>query len=168
MYVYEIALLEELMDGISDQRANSEYCLEGVGTVSQMRNGTKVFHSVTLILNRIVRAGLALYGNLSCLNLERLLSLRGKGEDTLYDHCCTDVGVSNLIKVSHDVMIDNLNLLKEGSIGQDQEPEILGITVISYPTSNVDFFACISVSFPKQGPNFCKFHDRFSSHSYFF
>ena len=40
--VNKVFLLEILMNGICDQGTDTEYCLEGVGSWTQMGNGTQV------------------------------------------------------------------------------------------------------------------------------
>ena len=50
VHIYKALLLEELMNSKCDQRTNTENCLEGVCTRTQMGNGTQIFHAVTLLL----------------------------------------------------------------------------------------------------------------------
>ena len=73
------------MDRIGAEGTNTEYCLEGVGSRTQMGNGTKVFHGVAFFLQRVIRCGNALYGNFCRLNLKRLFCPRGSNEGTFYD-----------------------------------------------------------------------------------
>ena len=48
MNVYEVTLLEVLVDGVCDQGTYTEYSLEGVGARTQMGDGTQVFQGVAL------------------------------------------------------------------------------------------------------------------------
>ena len=83
MNVYKVTLLEVLVDGICDQGTYTEYSLEGVGARTQMGDGTQIFQGVALFLQRIVRSGRAFYRNLSGLNFEWLLCVRGSNQGTL-------------------------------------------------------------------------------------
>ena len=54
MYIYEIPLLEELMNGICSHTSHPEYGLEGVGSGTKVGNCTEVFEAVTFLLKRII------------------------------------------------------------------------------------------------------------------
>ena len=85
MNVYEVTLLEVLVDGVCDQGTYAEYSLEGVGARTQMGDGTQVLQGVALFLQRVVRSGRAFYSNLRSLDLKWLLCVRGSNQGTLYD-----------------------------------------------------------------------------------
>ena len=86
MDIYETSLLEELMDGKSDQRADTEYCLESICPGTQMGNGPQIFHAVTFFLQRIVCGRISLHSYLLCLDLKRLFCIRSGHQFTLYDN----------------------------------------------------------------------------------
>ena len=54
MNIYEIPLLEELMNGICSHTSHPEYGLEGVGSGTKVGNCTEVFEAVTFLLKRII------------------------------------------------------------------------------------------------------------------
>ena len=89
MYIYEVPLLEELMNGVCCKASDLEDCLEGICSGTQMRNCTKILHRMSLLLKRIVRGALTLNCNLLCLQLEWLLSIRGSNKLSLCDDCCS-------------------------------------------------------------------------------
>ena len=72
------------MDRVGNQGAHAEDSLEGVGSGTQMGNGSQILKAVALLLKRIVRRGRALYDNLVRLNLEGLLGLGSSYQSSLY------------------------------------------------------------------------------------
>ena len=75
MDVDEVALLEELVDGVGDEAADAEDGLEGVRARTQMRHGAQILHRMALGLDGIIRGGRALDEDLARLQLKRLLGL---------------------------------------------------------------------------------------------
>mgnify|MGYP000790738361 CR=1 FL=1 len=155
-------LLEELMDRICAEGTNTEDCLEGVGSRTQMRNRTKVFHGVAFFLQRIIRCGNALYGNFCRLNLKRLFCLRGSNEDTFYDDGCADVHFGNLSEVFHLIVVYDLQGFEIASVVQNDETKGFGITYAAHPAAYGYFF--VQVCFPVfiNLSDGCKFHCLFS------
>ena len=156
--INEVSLLEELMDRIGAEGTNTEYCLEGVGSRTQMGNGTKVFHGVAFFLQRVIRCGNALYGNFCCLNFKWLFCLRCCNEGTLYDDGCANVHFRNLSKVFHLIVVHNLQCFKIASVVQNDETKGFGITYAADPAAYGYFF--VQVCFPVfiNLSDGCKFH----------
>ena len=150
------------MDRIGAEGTNTEDCLEGVGSRTQMGNGTKVFHGVAFFLQRVIRCGNALYGNFCCLNLKRLFCLRGSNEDTFYDDGCADVHFGNLSEVFHLIVVYDLQGFEIASVVQNDETKGFGITYAAHPAAYGYFF--VQVYFPVfiNLSDGCKFHCLFS------
>ena len=146
MYIYKASLLEELVNRIGDQGTNPEYGLEGVGSGAQMGNRSQILEGVTLLLQRVIRCGIALYSDLCCLNLEGLLCLRGGHQGSLYDNSCAYVQLGDLLEVLHVVMIYDLQCLEIASVSHNQETEGLGTTVAAEPACYGDFLIQIAFS----------------------
>ena len=144
MYVYEASLLEELVNRVGNQGANPEYSLEGIGSGAQMGNGSQILEGVALLLQRIIRRGIALYHNLFCLNLEGLLCLRCSNQSSLYNHSCAHVQLGNLFKILHVIMVYDLQCLEAASVSHNQEAEGLGATVAAEPACYCDFLIQIA------------------------
>ena len=144
MYIYKASLLEELVNRIGDQGTNPEYGLEGVGSGAQMGNGSQILEGVALLLQRIIRRGIALYHNLFCLNLEGLLCLRCSDQSSLYNHSSAHVQLGNLFKVLHVIMVYDLQCLEAASVSHNQEAEGFGSTVTAEPARYGDFLIQIA------------------------
>ena len=121
------------MDRIGAEGTNTEDCLEGVGSRTQMGNGTKVFHGVAFFLQRVIRCGNALYGNFCRLNLKRLFCLRGSNEST-----------------------------KIASVVQNDETKGFGITYAAHPAAYGYFFVQVCFPVFINLSDGCKFHCLFS------
>ena len=91
MHIYKIPLLEEFVNCIRDQGTNAEYCLEGIGSRTQMADCTQILHGMALGLQRVIRCRRAFYVYAGGLNLERLLRSRCRYERTGHDHSCADI-----------------------------------------------------------------------------
>ena len=144
--VYLPYLLEELVNRIGNQGANPEYSLEGIGSGTQMRNGSQILKGVALFLQRIIRRGIALYHNLFRLNLEGLLCLRCSNQSSLYNHGRAHVQLGNLFKILHVIMVYDLQCLEAASVSHNQEAEGLGSTVTAEPACYGDFLIQIAFS----------------------
>ena len=140
MYIDEISLLEEFVDGVCNQGTHAEYGLEGVGSRTQMGDGTHVLQAVTFLLQRIIRCGSALDGDLFCLDLEGLFCFRSRNQSSFDDNGSADVDLGQLLEVCHGVVIYDLQGLKKSTVVQYQETEGFGITVAPYPATDLDFF----------------------------
>ena len=55
MHVHKTSLLEKLMNRISSQRTHTKYSLECICSRTKMRNRSKIFKTMTLLLQRIIR-----------------------------------------------------------------------------------------------------------------
>ena len=65
-----------------------------------MRNRTKVFHGMALLLKRIVRCRIPFHNNLRCLNFKRLLCLRCRNQGSFYNQSRTDIDFGSGIKLT--------------------------------------------------------------------
>ena len=54
VYIYEIPLLEEFMNGICSNASHSEHCLKGIGSWTKVSNCTEILEAVTFLLKRII------------------------------------------------------------------------------------------------------------------
>ena len=99
---------------------------------------------MTLLLQRVIRCGIALYGDLCGLNLEGLLRLRSSYQGSLYDNGCAYIQLGDLFKVLHVVMIYDLQCLEIASVSHHQEAEGLGAAVTADPAGYGDFLVQIA------------------------
>ena len=125
MYIHEISLLKEFVNRIGTKRTNAEYGLKGVGSRTQVRNGSQIFESMTLLLKWIIRCGSAFDDDFLCLNLKRLLCLRSRNKLTRDDQSSTDIHLGNLFIIVNSVCINHLNRFKEGTVIDYDKSEIL-------------------------------------------
>ena len=137
----EAALLEELVDGVSDDAAHAEHGLEGVGSDTQMRKCPQKLHGVALRLDREIGGRRALNRNFARLNFKRLLSIRRHDQRTGYDHGGADVQLRDLLKVCELRAEDNLYLRKIRAVGEVDEAEILAGAQIAHPAADLDGLA---------------------------
>ena len=153
--IYEVLILEELVDCVCYQGTYSEYSGEHVGSRSQMCDFTQEFHGVTLRLQRVVRSGGCFHIDFSRLDFERLLGIWSQFHYTLNFQCSCHISLGDFFEVSQELFfINNLYGLEEGSVIQFNEAELVGCTVVTYPTLDYDFlsavFCGISVEFSQQ------------------
>ena len=151
MDVDEVALLEELVDGVGDEAADAEDGLEGVRARTQMRHGAQILHRMALGLDGIIRGGRALDEDLACLQLKRLLGLGRQDERAGDDDGRADVQLGDLGEVRELGAVDDLNLRKERAVGQVDEAEILACAQIAHPAADLDLLAGIGVSLFEKG-----------------
>ena len=134
------------MDSISDQRSYTEYSLESIGTRTQVCDRTQIFKTVTFFLQRIIRCGLALYCDLSGLDLKRLFCIRRGDQCTADDNSSPDIQTGQCIEVFHRIGIYNLDGLKKCTIVYHKETKVFGSSVVAYPATNLDFFVIVALS----------------------
>ena len=158
MHIDEASLLEELMNGISDQRTHTEYSLKRIGTRTQMRHGTQIFQGVALLLHRVIRSGCPLKLHTCSLNLKRLLRIRCRYECAFYDHSCTDVDLADLCKIFQLIRVYDLKGLKKRTVMQYNKTKCLRVTVAANPAADRDFFSDISIGVVVELFYCCEFH----------
>ena len=137
MDIDEAALLEELVDGVSDDAAHAEDGLEGVRSRAQMRKRPQKLHRVALGLNRKIGSRRALDRNFARLNFKRLLGVRCHDQRTGYDHGGADVQLRDLLKVCELRAEDNLHLRKIRAVGEVDEAEIFAGAQIAHPAADL-------------------------------
>ena len=151
MDVDEVALLEELVDGVGDEAADAEDGLEGVRARTQMRHGAQILHRMALGLDGIIRGGRTLDKDLARLQLKRLLGLGRQDERAGDDDGRADVQLGDLGEVRELGAVDDLYLRKERAVGQVDEAEILACAQIAHPAADLDLLAGIGVSLFEKG-----------------
>ena len=160
----EVALLEELVDGIGDQTADTEHGLERVRARAQMRYGAQILHRMALGLDGIIRRRRALDKDLAGLQLKRLLRVRRQDERAGDDDGCADVQLGDLGKVCKLGAVDDLHLREKRTVGQVDEAKVLAGTQIAHPAADLDLLAGVGISLFKQGTDRNKlFHSDRSS-----
>ena len=118
MHINEISLLEEFVDRISGQRTNSEYCLEGISSRTEMCDTSQIFKAVTFFLKWVIRCGSSFYHNFVCLDLKWLFCFRCRDQRTGNDNGCSYIQFGNLCKVFHFIVVYDLQCLKESTVMQ--------------------------------------------------
>ncbi len=106
--IHEVALLEEFVDRVGDERTNAEHRLECIGAGTKMRHRAEELERVSLLLQRVIRGGLTLDRHLIRLNLKRLLCLRRHNQRSLNDDRRSDVQLADIAEVLHRVVEHDL------------------------------------------------------------
>ena len=138
MDVDEIALLEELVDGVGDEAADAEHGLERVRARTQMRHGAQILHRMALGLDGIIRRRGTLDEDLAGLQLERLLRVRRQDERTGDDDGRADVQLGDLSEIRKLGAVDDLHLREKRAVGQVDEAEVLTGAQIANPAADLD------------------------------
>ena len=115
-----------------------------------MRHGTQILHRVALRLDGEVGRGGALDRNLGGLDLERLLGVRRQHEGAAHDDGRADVELRDLGEVRQLGGVDDLDGVKIGAVGQDEEAEVLGGAQIAHPAADADLPAGVLLGFLEQ------------------
>ena len=150
MHIHKVPLLEKLVDRICDQGAHAEYRLKCIRSGTQVRDGAQVFKAVALFLKRVVRAARALYHNLIRLHLKGLLCAGSRHDGSRHDHRSAHADLCDLCVIIQLIRrIYDLQRLEKCSVIYDQEPEILGVAVISNPAPNGHFLTGKLLFFPE-------------------
>ena len=129
------------MDRVGSDGADTEDCTEQVGPAPQMLLGTQKLTGRMLLLHRIVRGRSALDDDLSGLHLKGLRAPRGKRDSARDNEGCTDVlGDDRLVGLlpQHLLIEDHLQVLKAGSVVQDDKSKVLHITDGANPSRTGD------------------------------
>ena len=159
VYVHEIPILEELMDGVSRQRADAENRLEQIGSGAEVGDGTQKLRGVTLLLQGIIGGRGTLHRCLDGLHFQLLLSVGSKNDLTANDDSGAHVQFGQLRKVREILRVDDLEGLKEGAVADDEETEILGGAVVFHPSAHGDLLAIKFFTFTEQLPNVDQIHN---------
>ena len=101
---------------------------------------------MALLLQRIIRCGIAFQNDFCCLDLKRLLGLRGSYQRSGNDECCADVRLADRIKIRKRIVIYDLDRLEKRTVMQHDKAEGLGVTDGSYPAADGHFFTEILFS----------------------
>ena len=104
-------------------------------------------------LQRIVRRGSAFHGDLSGLQLKGLLGIGGFHQNALDDQGCADIELADGLEVGQGVLIDHLQGLEVGAVGQDDEAVGLLGTAVADPAADGDLLTGILGSVFKQFSN---------------
>ena len=90
---------------------------------------------MALLLERVVRCGIAFDRDLACLNLKGLFCVRRCDEGTADDEGGTDIDFPNGLEIRQIVMVDNLQGLKKTAVADGQKAEGLGIAIRAHPAA---------------------------------
>ena len=122
--VYEIALLEEFVNGKSSQGADPEDRLEGIGTGTKMSDGAKIFHAVPFLLQGIVRSRSTQQGHGICVQFERLAGVRGQDQIAADLDRGSYVVMTDLVKVGNAApFINDLQGTETAAVTEDNEAQ---------------------------------------------
>ncbi len=80
---------------------------------AQVQNGAQKFRRMALLLERIVRCGIAFDGDFAGLNLKGLFCIRRCDEGAADDEGSADIDFPNGLEIRQTVMVDNLQGLKK-------------------------------------------------------
>ena len=146
MHIDEVLILKELVDRISDQRANAEHRTEHIRSRTQIANLSEEFHRMALRLQRVVRCGCALYTHLFRLDFKWLLRVRCQHHFADDSQRGADIGLRDFfVVVKKRFFIYDLYGFKERTIVQFNKAELIGISVISDPALDQDLLPCIRI-----------------------
>ena len=154
----EAPALEELVDGVGRRGADAEGSGEQVGAGAQMLDSTQELHAVALLLQGVIRGGLALHLDGVGLHLQRLLGVRCQHHGT-----ADDQGRSHVLRGDLLIIIqllgghDHLQILKAGAVVQLDEAKGLHVADGTRPAADGDLFAA---------QRFLVGEDRCDSHSF--
>ena len=156
--VDKAALLEELVDGVSRHAPHPEGGGEQVGPGPQVLDGAQKLHAVALLLQGVIRGGLALHLDGVGLHLQRLLGVRCQHHGTADDQGRTHVLRGDLLIIiqllgGHD----HLQILEAGAVVQLNEAKGLHVADGTRPAADGDLFAA---------QRFLVGEDRCDSHSF--
>ena len=157
--IHEAAALEELMDGVGRRRADAERGGKQIGAGTQMLDSTQELHAVALLLQGIVRGGLALHLDGVSLHLQRLLGVRCQHHGTADDQGRTHVLRGDLLIIiqllgGHD----HLQILKAGAVVQLDEAKGLHVADGTRPAADRDLFAAQRLLIGEDRCDFHSFH----------
>ena len=137
VHIYEVLILEELVDGIRHHRSHPEDRRESIAPRSEMRDLSQELHAVTLLLQRIVRIRTRLYNYLSRLDLKRLLCIRSEHKSARYLQSCRDRRLCYLFKIVEELsLVNDLHRLEKSSVIQFYESEFVRASVRSHPAAH--------------------------------
>ena len=114
---------------------------------------------MSLLLKWIIRCGSSLYRYLCCLDLKRLLRLRGSYQCSLDNDGRSNIQLGNLCEILHVIVIYDLKSFKKASIMKYDESKRLGITNTSYPSTYSDLFVKILFTVSVNLFHCCQFHN---------
>ncbi len=151
MSIYEVILLEELVDRVSYDGTHSEHCGKGVAPRTQMCDLTQELHAVTLLLERVIRFRARFDHDFFCLDFKRLLSIWRQDEVSRHLQCRRYRRFGNLFEVVEEFrFINHLYGLEERTVVQLDKSEFIGAAVGSDPALYYNFLICIFFAFPKK------------------
>ena len=143
VHIYKIPFLEILMDGIRNQGAHTEYCLEGIGPWTQMGNRAQILKGVAFFLKRVIGSRGAFHGHFCGLYLKGLFGLGRGHQGSLCDDGSTHIHLGNLCKIRKAVVIHNLKRFKITSVTYHNKAKGFGIPQTADPPSNAYFLVQI-------------------------
>ena len=139
--------------------ADAERGGEQVGTGPQVLDGPQEFHAVTLLLQGVIRRGLALYRDAVGLHLQGLLGIRRQHHGALDDQCrahvlCGDVLIVGQLLGGHD----HLQVLKAGAVVQLDEAKGLHVADGACPAAHGHVLAAQGLLIGEDRGNSHSFH----------
>ena len=139
----KVPLLEEFMDGVGRQTADTEHCLEQIGAGPQMGHGAQELHAVALFLHGIVAGGIALNHHRGSLNFKRLLGIGRQQHTALHNQRRAHVHLGNGLEILHGIGINHLNRGEISTVIQGNKAKLFALSIESNPAANLHFLAGI-------------------------
>ena len=142
LHIDEAPALEELMHRIGRHGADAERGGKQVGAGTEVLDGAQELHAVTLLLQGIVRRGLALHLDGVRLDLQRLLGVRRQHHGALDDQRRAHVLRRDVLVIGQFVGgHDHLQILEAGAVVQLDKAEGLHIPDGARPAAHGNFLA---------------------------
>ena len=159
LHIHKAPVLEELMHRVGRHRAHPEGSGEQVGPGTQVLDRAQELHAVALLLQGIVRSGLALHLHTAGLYLQGLLGLRGQHHGAMHHQRCTYILTCDfLIIIQHRGIQHHLQILEAGAVVQLDKAKALHIPDGPRPAAYHHFLAVQALPGGKQGGDSHSFH----------
>ena len=151
MSIYEVILLEELVDRIGYDRTHPEYCRKCIAPRTQVCDLTQEFHAVTFLLKRIICFRSSFDHDVLRFDFKRLLRVRRQDKRSRHAQSCRHRCFRNFFEVVQKFcFIHDLYGFKKRTVIQLYKSKFIGSAICSDPTLYYDFLICILFAFPKK------------------
>ena len=159
LYIDEAPALEELMHRVGRHGADAERGGKQVGAGTEVLDGAQELHAVALLLQGVIRRGLALYLDAVGLHLQGLLGIRRQHHGALDDQrrahvLCGDILIVGQLLGGHD----HLQIFEAGAVVQLDEAKGLHVADGACPAAHGHVLAAQGLLIGEDRGNSHSFH----------